>query len=140
MNKPIDVFKGLLRDYQIPVFDELLTAGNKTLLKAPMDYGKTFIACAYVSYLFQIKQIGSATFSIPNYEMRSKIIDDLHRVGLKDKLIVCLEGKERAWNQKGKRKTDTRTVLKDIRKQKISGVIDKEFIQRKWPNANLIRF
>ena len=128
--------KDLLRDHQIPVFDELLNAGNKTLLKAPMDYGKTFIACAYVSYLFQIKQIGSATFSIPNYEMRRKIIDDLHKAGLKDKLIVCLEGKERAWNQKGKRKTDTRTVLKDIRKQKISGAIDKEFIQRKWPNAN----
>ena len=131
-----ELFKDLLRDHQIPVFGELLNAGNKTLLKAPMDFGKTFIACAYVSYLFQIKQIGSATFSIPNYEMRSKIIDDLHRVGLKDKLIVCLEGKERAWNQKGKRKTDTRTVLKDIRKQKISGVIDKEFIQRRWPNAN----
>ena len=131
-----ELFKDLLRDHQIPVFDELLNAGNKTLLKAPMDYGKTFLGCAYVSNLFHFKQISSATFSIPNYEMRRKIIDDLHKVGLKDKLIVCLEGKERAWNQKGKRKTDTRTVLKDIRKQKISGVIDKEFIQRKWPNAN----
>ena len=83
-----ELFKDLLRDHQIPVFDELLNAGNKTLLKAPMDFGKTFIACAYVSYFFQIKRIGSATFSIPNYEMRKKIIDDLHRVGLKDKLIV----------------------------------------------------
>ena len=110
--------------------------GNKVLLKAPMDFGKTFIGCAYVSYLFQIKQIGSATFSIPNYQMRDKIIDELHKVGLKDKMIVCLEGKERAWNHKGIRKTDTRTVLKDIRKQKISGVIDKEFIQKKWPNSN----
>ena len=131
-----ELFKDYLRDHQIPVFNELLNAGNKILLKAPMDFGKTFIACAYVSYLFQIKQIGSATFSIPNYQMRSKIIDDLHKVGLNDRLVVCLEGKERSWNQKGKRKTDTRTVLKDIRKQKISGVIDKEFIQRKWPNAN----
>ena len=127
--------KDLLRDYQIPVFQDMLTAGNKTLLKAPMDYGKTFLGCVYVSYLFHFKQIGSATFSIPNYQMRSKIIDDLHKVGL-DKLIVCLEGRERAWNQKGKRKTDTRTVLKDIRKQKITGVVDREFIQKKWPNAN----
>ena len=131
-----ELFKDYLRGYQKPVFNELLNAGNKILLKAPMDFGKTFIACAYVSYLFQIKQIGSATFSIPNYQMRSKIIDDLHKVGLNDRLVVCLEGKERSWNQKRKRKTDTRTVLKDIRKQKISGVIDKEFILRKWPNAN----
>ena len=129
--------KDLLRDYQIPVFQDMLTAGNKTLLKAPMDYGKTFIGCVYVSYLFQTKQIGSATFSIPNYEMRKKIIDDLHRVGLKNKLIVCPEGKENAWNNnKGKRKTDTRIILEYIRKQKITGVIDKEFIQKKWPNAN----
>ena len=47
--------KDLLRDYQIPVFQDMLTAGNKTLLKAPMDYGKTFIGCVYVSYLFQTK-------------------------------------------------------------------------------------
>ena len=136
MKNDIEVFKNFLREYQRPIFDRMQNLGNKVLLKAPMDFGKTFIGCAYVSYLFQIKQIGSATFSIPNYQMRDKIIDELHRVGLKDKTIVCLEGKERAWNHKRIRKTDTRTVLKDIRKQKISGVIDKEFIQKKWPNSN----
>lgn len=137
MYEQTELFKDLLRDHQIPVFDELLTAGNKTLFKAPMDFGKTFIACAYVSYLFHFKQIGSATFSIPNYQMRKKIIDDLNKVGLKDKLVVCPEGKENAWNNnKGKRKTDTRIILEYIRKQKITGVIDKEFIQKKWPNAN----
>ena len=131
-----EVFKDLLRDYQKPVFQDILNAGNKILLKAPMDFGKTFIGCAYLSFLFQNGLISSATFSIPNYQMRKKIVDDLLKVGMKDKLIVCMEGKERAWNHKGKRKTDTRTVLKDIRKQKISGVIDKEFIQKKWPNSN----
>ena len=136
MNKPIDVLKDLLHDYQKPVFQDIMTAGNKILLKAPMDFGKTFIGCDYLSYLFQNGLISSTTFSVPNYQMRKKIIDDLHKVGLTDKLIVCPEGKERAWNQKGKRKTDTRTVLKDIRKLKISGVIDVEFIQKNWPNAN----
>jgi hypothetical protein len=131
--------KDLLRDYQIPVFQDMLTAGNKTLLKAPMDYGKTFLACVYVSYLFQIKQIGSATFSIPNYQMRSKIIDDLHKAGLKDKLIVCLEGKDRIHSKgnkgKGKKRTRIETILKDIQKFK-GEAIDAEFIERKWPNAN----
>ena len=128
--------KDLLRDYQIPVFQDMLTAGNKTLFKAPMDFGKTFLACAYVSYLFHFKQIGSATFSIPNYQMRSKIIDDLHKAGL-DKLIVCLEGKERSYIpvRKGKKRTRIETILKDI--QKVKGeTIDVEFIQKKWPNAN----
>ena len=132
-----ELFKDYLRDYQIPVFQDMLTAGNKTLLRAPMDYGKTFLGCVYVSNLFHFKQISSATFSIPNYEMRRKIIDDLHKVGLKDKLIVCLEGKERSYIpvRKGKKRTRIETIVKDI--QKVKGeTIDVEFIQKNWPNAN----
>ena len=137
MNKPIDVFKDLLHDYQKPVFQDILTAGNKILLKAPMDFGKTFIGCAYLSFLFQNGLISSATFSIPNYQMRKKIIDDLRKAGLKDKLIVCLEGKERSYIpvRKGKKRTRIETIVKDI--QKVKGeTIDVEFIQKNWPNAN----
>ena len=137
MNDQKEVFKNYLRDYQIPLFQDILSAGNRILLKAPMDFGKTFLACAYVSYLFHFKQIGSATFSIPNYQMRKKIIDDLRKAGLKDKLIVCLEGKERSYIpvRKGKKRTRIETIVKDI--QKVKGeTIDVEFIQKNWPNAN----
>ena len=60
MNEPKDVFKDLLRDYQKPVFQDILTAGNKILLKAPMDFGKTFIGCDYLSSSF----FPSFTFSL----------------------------------------------------------------------------
>ena len=137
MNNIDEVFKHYLHDYQKPVFDELLTAGNKKLFSAPMDFGKTFIACAYVSYLFQMKEIGSATFSIPNYQMRGKITDDLHRVGLKDKLIVCLEGKKRAYIpvRRGKKRTNIGTILKEIQSMK-DQIIDVDFIRNKWPRSN----
>ena len=137
MNDQKEVFKNYLRDYQKPVFDDILNSGNKVLLKAQMDFGKTYLACANVSYLFQMKEIGSATFSIPNYQMRGKITDDLHKVGLKDKLIVCLEGKRRAYIpvRRGKKRTNIGTILKEIQSMK-DQIIDVDFIRNKWPRSN----
>ena len=136
MNNIDEVFKNYLRDYQKPVFDEILRH-DKVLLKAPMDFGKTYLACDYVSYLFETEQIRSAIFSIPNYQMRNKIVDDLHRVGLKDKLIVCLEGKKRAYIpvRRGKKRTNIGTILKEIQSMK-DQIIDVDFIRNKWPRSN----
>lgn len=95
MNKHDDIFKHLsLRDYQKPIFQEMLNAGNRILLKAPMDFGKTFLASAYISHLLKTEQIHSATFSIPNYEMRNKIIYDLQKLR-QETVIVCPEGRDR---------------------------------------------
>ena len=136
MNNTDEVFKNYLRDYQKPIFNEILRH-DKVLLKAPMDFGKTYLACDYVSYLFETEQIRSAIFSIPNYQMRNKIVDDLHRVGLKDKLIVCLEGKKRAYIpvRRGKKRTNIGTILKEIQSMK-DQIIDVDFIRNKWPRSN----
>ncbi len=133
MNKPIDVFKDLLHDYQKPVFQDILNAGNKILLKAPMDFGKTFIGCDYLSYLFQNGLISSATFSVPNYEMRNKIVKDLRFVGMENAVIVCLEGKARSLKPNKKKRVKSINITKEELKGK---TIDVEYVEKRWKQYN----
>ena len=133
MNNIDEVFKHYLHDYQKPVFDELLTAGNKKLFSAPMDFGKTYLGCANVSYLFETKQIRSATFSIPNYEMRRKVISDLKAVGMKDAVIVCPEGMEKAFRSFKKKRVSSLDINKNDLKGK---TIDLDYVQKRWPKYN----
>ena len=127
-----ELFKHSFRDFQKPVFQEMLNGGNQILLKTPMDFGKTYLACAYVSHLFETKQIRSATFSIPNYQMRRKVIDDLKAVGMKDAVIVCPEGRERAFKSQRKRVSSLRIGKDDLKGQ----AIDLDYVQRRWPKHN----
>jgi len=127
-----EVFKHSLRDYQKPVFQDMLSAGGKVILKAPMDYGKTYLACVYVSHLFQTKGIRNVAFSIPNYQMRRKVIDDLKTVGMKDAVIVCPEGRERAFKSHKKRVSSLRISKDDLKGQ----TIDLDYVQKRWPKHN----
>ena len=138
MTKENSVFKDYsdrLFDYQKPIFNDI-QKHDKVLLKAPMDFGKTYIACAYVSMLLNEGKIKSATFAIQNYQLRNKILSDLQKIGLNDKLIVCLEGKERSFmpTPKGKKQTRIGTILKEI--HNLKGVVDVGFIRKRWPKAN----
>lgn len=138
MNKETNVFKdysNLLYEYQKPVFNDIQTY-NMVLLKAKMDFGKTYLSCVYVSYLLKSGRIKSATFSISNYQMRDKILSDLQKIGLNDKLSVCLEGKGRSFmpTPKGKQQTRIGTILKEI--HNLKGIVDVGFIRKRWPKAN----
>lgn len=135
MNNEIDLFNDCLYDYQKPIFNEI-GKYNKVLLKAPMDFGKTYMSCVYTGHLLNSGKIRSVTFAINNYQMRSKIISDLQKIGLSNKLIVCLEGKERSFIPvpKGKKQTRIGSILREI--NNLRGVIDVEFIRKKWPKSN----
>lgn len=137
MNNEERVFNNYLRDYQKPIFNEIQQSGSKVLLKAPMDFGKTYLACVYTSSLFISGKIRSVTFAIQNYQMRDRIISDLRKVSLSDQMIVCLEGKERAFIpvRKGRKQTRIGTIRKEI--HNLNGqVIDVDFIKKRWPNSN----
>ena len=126
-----EVFKSL-RDYQRPIFNEILKH-DKVLLKAPMDFGKTYLSCVYVSKLMQEGKIKTATFAIQNYEMRSKIISDLKAVGMDDAVIVCPEGKDKAFRpHKKKRVTSLKINPNDLRGK----VIDAKYVENNWPSYN----
>ena len=130
-----EVFKSL-RDYQKPIFNEIL-GHDRVLLKAPMDFGKTYIACAYVSKLMYEGKIKTATFAIQNYEMRSKIISDLKSdlkaVGMDDAVIVCPEGKDKAFRPHKKKRV---TSLKINRNGLRGKVIDAKYVENNWPSYN----
>ena len=126
-----EVFKSL-RDYQKPIFNEILRH-DKVLLKAPMDFGKTYLSCVYVSKLMHEGKIKTATFAIQNYEMRSKIISDLKAVGMDDAVIVCPEGKDKAFRpHKKKRVTSLKINPNEIRGK----VIDAKYVENNWSSYN----
>ena len=127
-----DVFNNL-RDYQKPTFQEIMNAGNKILLKAPMDFGKTYISCAYISNLFKIGKISSATISVPNYEMRNKIVKDLRSLGMQNAVILCLEGKEKAFRSHKKKRTSS---IKATREELNGKTIDVEYVEEHFKGYN----
>ena len=121
-----DLFNNL-RDHQKPTFQEIMNAGKKVLLKAPMDFGKTYISCAYISNLFKTGKISSATISVPNYEMRNKMVKDLRSVGMENAVVVCLEGKEKAFKSHKKKRAKSIKITKAELKGK---TIDVEYVER----------
>ena len=135
MNKQIDVFKdysNALFDYQKPILNEI-QKHDKVLLKAPMDFGKTYIACSYVSKLLNEEKIKNVTFAIQNYQMRSKIISDLKATGMDNAVIVCPEGRDRAFgSHKRKRVTSLKINTNDLKGK----VIDVEYAKKNWPSYN----
>ena len=127
-----DLFNNL-RDYQKPTFQEIMNAGKKVLLKAPMDFGKTYISCAYISNLFKIGKISSASISVPNYEMINKIVKDLRSVGMENAVIVCLEGKERVFRSHKKKRVKSIKITKAELKGK---TIDVEYVEEHFKGYN----
>lgn len=127
-----DLFNNL-RDYQKPTFQEIMNAGKKVLLKAPMDFGKTYISCAYISNLFKIGKISSASISVPNYQMRNKIVKDIRSVGMENAVIVCLEGKERAFRSHKKKRTSS---IKATREELKGKTVDVEYVEEHFKGHN----
>lgn len=127
-----DLFNNL-RDYQKPTFQEIMNAGKKVLLKAPMDFGKTYISCAYISNLFKTGKISSATISVPNYEMRNKMVKDLRSVGMENAVVVCLEGKEKAFKSHKKKRVKSIKITKEELRGK---TIDVEYVEKYWKDYN----
>lgn len=130
---PAEVFKNYpdLRDYQYPVFEALDKAGNKVRFKAPIGFGKTFIACKLKVEELSRGEISSVTFSIPNYEMRNKIIDDLRASGSKNHIIVCPVGMTFPGSLNNSKK---RFNLSMFDPEKYRGtVIDLDFVKKEFP-------
>ena len=135
MKDDSEVFKHYLREHQKPILNEILKSGDKVLLKAPMDFGKTFIACVMVAYLFSLGKISSVIFAIQNYQMRNKIISDFRKV-MKDAVIVCPEGRGRAFKSHRKKRVTSLNINRDELKGK---VIDVEYVEKNWKDYNPYR-
>ena len=127
-----DLFNNL-RDHQKPTFQEITNAGNKILLKAPMDFGKTYISCTYISNLFKIGKISSASISVPNYQMRNKIVKDLRSVGMENAVIICLEGKRKAFRSHKKKRTSS---IKATREELKGKTVDVEYVEEHFKGYN----
>ena len=135
MNDQNDVFKdysNALFDYQKPIFN-MIQKHEKVLLKAPMDFGKTYLSCVYTGHLLNSGKTKSVTFAIQNYQMRRKIISDLKATGMDNAVIVCPEGRDRAFkSNKKKRVTSLKININDLRGK----VIDVEYAKKNWPSYN----